>query len=296
MKPNQEFCTSGAYFIASNKTDFSVEAKFKNIQTKNFNGLISVNNPLAVTFNETTTSNVYSKIKCLDKSDGCKLQIASVYPSEVGYFEEPKDEFINILDLRYLSYFSTKASGSFSKKVKYNLSYKKEDDNDKTIVTYNNEVFVYKNINPSKNNKIYLEVKTEGYDTLSNATVFSTESHFSISDADYNKFNEEYYKSGKAKLSIEGDAVVEFEKIGDRPSGSERMLFENDLEVVLLGQDAVKTADQVKEDTKNIEKKNKNFPVWAIAVIVVASVFVLVIIIVVVIICVKKSGRVYGSD
>ncbi|EAY05702.1 hypothetical protein TVAG_005460 [Trichomonas vaginalis G3] len=74
------------------------------------------------------------------------------------------------------------------------------------------------------------------------------------------------------------------------------MLFENDLEVVLLGQDAVKTADQVKEDTKNIEKKNKNFPVWAIAVIVVASVFVLVIIIVVVIICVKKSGRVYGSD
>ena len=127
LEPNQEICTKDGYFIASNNTNYEVAAKFYSPETEKYSEPVTVNKPLAVSYN-ISTSRVYSKIKCLDTSSGCKLQIVEFYPSEIGHSEESVENNVYISDSKVLSYFSTKASGSYSQKVKHNYEIKKDGD------------------------------------------------------------------------------------------------------------------------------------------------------------------------
>ncbi|EAX84171.1 hypothetical protein TVAG_581100 [Trichomonas vaginalis G3] len=78
------------------------------------------------------------------------------------------------------------------------------------------------------------------------------------------------------------------------------MLFEKDLDIIVMNENSIKTVEKVKEDTKNFENSDapeatpkpndSGFPTWAIAVIVVAVVIVIVVIVVVVIF-IKKSKK-----
>ena len=182
------------------------------------------------------------------------------------------------------------ASGSFSQKIKYNTQYRVSEKK----LTFVTESLTYMNINPSikkimntsNNDNIYLIVRTEKDRPRSEAAQFNGEIFIEI---DESRSYIAYIEKGRNyKYNIEGKVELEFLKTGSPPADIEKMLFADDLEVILLGEDAVKTTDQVKEDTKNTADSSSSFPVWAIAVIAVASVIVIVSIIVGVIICVKK--------
>ncbi|EAX86292.1 hypothetical protein TVAG_528830 [Trichomonas vaginalis G3] len=114
LPPNGEICFTENYLIASNGTDYEIEAKFKDSESDTLSDLGKVFKPFAV--NSKEDSKVYSKVKCLNKTAGCKFQAVSTQHSMIlNETYEPEREgghWLTHNDYKVQVHFSTKSSGS----------------------------------------------------------------------------------------------------------------------------------------------------------------------------------------
>ena len=82
LLPGEEGCRTSSFFIAANNTNFNITVKYIR-KSEEILDTITRNKPFAVSVNESSDSKVYSKIKCLETTFGCKFHIA--YAESVSY-------------------------------------------------------------------------------------------------------------------------------------------------------------------------------------------------------------------
>ncbi|EAY02687.1 hypothetical protein TVAG_406640 [Trichomonas vaginalis G3] len=216
MKSGESKCINNTFFIASNNTNYNVEARYENLHSHKFTEAIKANRPFAVSINDTDDHDVHSKITCLEENKGCKFQIVYVVASEIWNDTEIDGGKTNIYNNSILSYFSTKSNGS-----QYLHTIEVWDYNHNTKeASISSQRFVYTNIDPSikkitntsTHPNITLEVTVFPERSLSNATSFKAETF--ILDRFRDVANA--IKQGKsAKKIVESNVLLEFEKIGD---------------------------------------------------------------------------------
>lgn len=144
LEPGEEGCIALSFYIASNNTNYSITATYTTHDGE-FLDSVTRNKPFAVSLNISSYARVNSKIKCLENSYGCKLQLFRIDPSVISFRKQisKRNGIEYTYDYKHYQHFSAKSSGSLTINAKQEVVYK-----NKQIYFYI-ESFNYANIDKS---------------------------------------------------------------------------------------------------------------------------------------------------
>lgn len=187
LEPSKEYCLDFGYFIASNKTNYEVTAKYISKENSEISEPVIVKNPFVVSY-DSSNYDIQSKVKCLETSGGCKIQIFKVHPSINSSESWEEDGIIKNINQIVYSYFSTKSSDSLSFEVKQiygssEVNNKKELNCFIQTVIYQNADNSIKEITRASTNENIKAIISE--DDLSNVKTFTVSVEFP--DIDFEK-------------------------------------------------------------------------------------------------------------